>query len=147
MRSKILALLVVIPLVFYGNVAAQQAAPAPAQMTSARAERYYRTELYMGMSIPGGSMVSDEAWEKFLAEVVTPFFPDGFTILGGRGQYREASGTIAKEPSHVLVFLYKKADRKAAGINIEQIRAEYKKRFAQESVLRVDITKSVSVSF
>ena len=112
-----------------------------------RAENYYRTELYMGRSIPGGGMVSDEAWEKFLAEVVTPFFPDGFTVLAGRGQYREASGVIAKEPSQVLVFLYRKADRNRARANIEKIRGEYKKRFAQESVLRVDITKSVLVSF
>ena len=101
----------------------------------------------MGMSIPGGTMISDEAWEKFLSEIVTPLFPDGFTVLGGRGQYREASGTIAREPSHVLVFLYRKADRKAAGAKIEKIRAEYKKQFAQESVLRVDITKSVLVTF
>ena len=141
----------VISLVFtiglFGSGISQTPGPAVAPVTAVRAENYYRTELYMGMSIPGGSMVSDDAWEKFLAEVVTPLFPDGFTILGGRGQYREASGTIAKEPSHVLVFLYRKADRKAAGVKIEQIRAEYKKRFAQESVLRVDITKSVVVSF
>ena len=133
-------------IVFGFNVQAQTAV-VTAPSAAVRAENYYRTELYMGMSIPGGSMVSDEAWEKFLSEIVTPQFPDGFTILGGRGQYREASGTIAKEPSHVLVFLYKKADRKAAGVKIEQIRAEYKKRFAQESVLRVDITKAVIVSF
>ena len=92
-------------------------------------------------------MVSDEEWESFLSDVVTPLFPDGFTIIGGRGQYREASGTIAKEPSHVLVFLYRKGDRKTASASVERIRAEYKKRFAQESVLRVDITKSVMVSF
>jgi hypothetical protein len=101
----------------------------------------------MGMSIPGGGMVSDSDWERFLSEVVTPLFPDGFTVLSGRGQYREASGTIAKEPSHVLVFLYRRADRKAASSKIESIRSEYKKRFSQESVLRVDITKSVKVSF
>ena len=145
MRTRILITAGLV-IVFGFNVQAQTAA-VTAPTVVVRAENYYRTELYMGMSIPGGSMVSDDAWEKFLAEVVTPLFPDGFTILGGRGQYREASGTIAKEPSHVLVFLYKKADRKAAGVKIEQIRAEYKKRFAQESVLRVDITKSVSVSF
>jgi len=145
MRNRILVTICLL-VVFGVNVDAQTAtATAPAAVL--RAENYYRTELYMGMSIPGGSMVSDEAWEKFLVEVVTPLFPDGFTILGGRGQYREASGTIAKEPSHVLVFLYKKADRKSAGVKIEQIRTEYKKRFAQESVLRVDITKSVLVSF
>ena len=130
-----------------GVGAAQVPVPHGAPVAVVRSENYYRTELYMGMSIPGGAMVSDEAWERFLAEVVTPQFPDGFTILGGRGQYREASGTIAREPSHVLVFLYKKSDRKAAGVKIEQIRSEYKKRFSQESVLRVDITRSVSVSF
>ena len=145
MRNRILVTIGLL-LVFGVDVDAQTAT-ASARAAVVRAENYYRTELYMGMSIPGGSMVSEEAWEKFLVEVVTPLFPDGFTILGGRGQYREASGTIAKEPSHVLVFLYKKADRKPAGAKIEQIRTEYKKRFAQESVLRVDITKSVLVSF
>jgi len=92
-------------------------------------------------------MVSDADWEKFLSDFVTPLFPDGFSVLAGRGQYREATGTIAKEPSHVLVFLYQRAKRKDAGAKIESIRNEYRKRFAQESVLRVDITKSVSVSF
>lgn len=126
---------------------AQQAAPAPVPRATVRFESYYRTELYMGMSVPGGGTVSNESWEQFLREFVTPLFPDGFSILDGRGQYREASGTIAKETSHVLVFLYRKADRKAASVKIENIRGEYKKRFSQESVLRVDITKSVRVSF
>ena len=134
-------------LAFCGGGFAQQASPAKEPATVVRAENYYRTEIYMGMSVPGGGMVSDAAWEKFLNDVVTPLFPDGFTVLAGRGQYREASGTIAKEPSHVLVFLYRKAERKAASVKIETIRAEYKKQFAQESVLRVDITKSVLVSF
>jgi hypothetical protein len=101
----------------------------------------------MGMSIPRGATISDSDWGKFLNDVVTPLFPDGFTVLSGRGQYREQSGIIAKEPSHVLVFLYRRADRKSTNAKIENIRAEYKKRFAQESVLRVDIRKSVFVSF
>ena len=101
----------------------------------------------MGMTIPSGGMVSDADWERFLGDFVTPLFPDGFSVLTGRGQYREASGTIAKEVSHVLVFLYPRSKRKDAGAKIESIRTEYKKRFAQESVLRVDITKSVAVSF
>jgi hypothetical protein len=147
MTPKPLAISIAFLLMLSGHLSAQQAAPAPVPTAVVRAENYYRTELYMGMSIPGGSMVSDDAWEKFLSDVVTPLFPDGFSVLAGRGQYREASGVIAKEPSHVLVFLYKKADRKAAGVKIEKIRFEYKKQFSQESVLRVDITKSVLVSF
>ena len=147
MRTNVILMSLSLMLALYANVPAQQAAPAPTPAAIIRAEKYYRTDLYMGMSIPGGAMVSDTDWEKFLNDVVTPFFPDGFTVLSGRGQYREASGTIAKEPSHVLVFLYRRAERKSAGAKIESIRAEYKKRFDQESVLRVDITKSVSVSF
>jgi hypothetical protein len=147
MNAKLIFVSFCITLAFYSDVPSQQAAPAHTPAAVVRSEKYYRTELYMGMSIPGGSMVSDESWEAFLNDVVTPLFPDGFTVLGGRGQYREASGTIAKEPSHVLVFLYRRSERKAAGNKIEGIRSEYKKRFAQESVLRVDITKSISVSF
>ncbi len=107
---------------------------------------YYRTELFMGLSIPGGGVVSEEDWEKFLSEAVTPMFPGGFTVLASRGQYRETSGVIAKEPSHVLVFLYRKSTRKKTGSKIEKIRSEYKNRFKQQSVLRVDM-RSVDVKF
>lgn len=147
MRLRLLTASFTLTLLFCSGLSAQSAASAPAPATVVKAEKYYRTELYMGMSIPGGGDVSVEDWEKFLAEVVTPKFPDGFTVLAGRGQYREASGKIAKEPSHVLVFLYARSQRISAGAKIENIRSEYKRRFSQESVLRVDITKSVLVSF
>ena len=147
MRVRLLVAPIALMIVLGGGAYSQQTAPAAAPQAKVRAASFYRTELYMGMSIPGGGMVSDEAWEKFLSDVVTPLFPDGFTIVAGRGQYREASGTIAKEPSHVLVFLYLKADRRSASAKIETIRSEYKKRFSQESVLRLDFPKSVKVSF
>lgn len=146
MKKRII--LLALSLIFFApDTPAQQAAPAQTPTAVIPSEKYFRTELYMGMSIPGGGTVSDESWEKFLSDVVTPLFPDGFSVLTGRGQYREQSGAIAKEPSHVLVFLYRRADRKSAGNKIESIRSEYKKRFAQESVLRVDVMKSVLVSF
>jgi len=147
MRSRILIATTCLILAIVVPASAQQTAATPAPVREVKFEKYYRTELYMGMSIPGGAMVRDSDWEKFLSDFVTPLFPDGFSVLAGRGQYREATGTIAKEPSHVLVFLYHRAKRKDAGPKIESIRNEYKKRFAQESVLRVDITKSVLVSF
>ena len=147
-RIRMILISIGLSMALAGGGLAQQASPAPAAPSAVvRSEKFYRTELYMGMSIPGGGMVTQDAWEKFLSDIVTPLFPDGFTILDGRGQYREASGTIAKEPSHVLVFLYRRSDRKAASTKIERIRSEYKKLFTQESVLRVDITKSVMVSF
>lgn len=122
---------------FYSNSSLVQAAP----------EKYYRTELYFGRSIPGGGTVSDDDWDQFLAEVVTPRFPDGFTILNGLGQYREKSGKIITEPSEVLVFLYSKKTKTESRTKIEEIRTAYIKRFKQESVLRVDLRGSVLVSF
>ena len=111
------------------------------------ADKYYRTELYFGRSIPGGGMVSDEQWEQFLAEVVTPRFPDGFTILKGIGQYREKSGKIISEPSQILVFFYSTKTKKESRAKIDEIRTAYVKKFNQESVLRLDFPKMVNVTF
>ena len=101
----------------------------------------------MGRSIPGGGEVSDNDWEEFLNDTVTLRFPEGFTVLTGRGQWREASGKVAKELSQVVVFLYKKSDRELAGKNIEDIRQEYIRRFRQEAVMRIDFGKTVLVKF
>ncbi len=111
------------------------------------ADNYYRTELYFGRSKPGGGMVTDDEWEKFLADVVTPRFPDGFTILKATGQYRETNGTIDKEPSEILVFLYPPKTRTSSRRKIEEIRRAYVRQFKQESVLRLDFQRTVDVSF
>ena len=111
------------------------------------ADSYYRTDLFFGRSIPGGGMVSDEEWEKFLAEVVTPRFPDGFTIVNATGQYREKNSKVDKEPSEVLIFLYPASRRTASRRKIEEIRQTYVKTFRQESVLRLDFRRGVNVYF
>ena len=111
------------------------------------ADRYYRTELYFGRAIPGGGEVAAADWEKFLAEVVTPRFADGFTIIPADGQYRGRDGSIVKEQSELLIFLYPSSQRVSSSRKIEEIRRAYKKRFKQESVLRVDLPTSINVRF
>lgn len=111
------------------------------------ADRYYRTELYFGRSKPAGGSVTEGEWKKFLAEVVTPRFPDGFTILKGTGQYREKSGKIITEQSEVLVFLYRGTKLNSSRRKIEEIRKAYMRQFDQESVLRIDYPQSVDVRF
>jgi Protein of unknown function (DUF3574) len=110
-------------------------------------EKFIRTELYFGRSIPTGGTVSELDWQKFVDEVVTPRFPDGLTVLDADGQWRGKDGLIAREESKVIVLLYPRKRRKAMNTKIEEIRTEYKKRFAQEAVMRIDVTKSVEVTF
>jgi hypothetical protein len=110
-------------------------------------EKFIRTELYFGRNIPAGRTVSELDWQKFVDEVVTPRFPDGLTVLDADGQWRGKDGSTVREESKVIVLLYPRRQRKAVNAKIEEIRSEYKKRFAQEAVMRIDVTKSVEVTF
>jgi hypothetical protein len=108
-----------------------------------------RTELYFGRSIPadaGGGEVSDADWERFLAEVVAPRFPDGLTIVDAVGQYRDpavANGGVAKEETKVLLIFHPR--NPTLDESIDEVRQEYLKRFRQKSVLKV--TSPAAVRF
>ena len=100
-------------------------------------------QLFMGRSGPEGEIVDDAAWDTFLADTVTPRFPDGLTVLDGRGQWRGTDGLIKKERSKLLVILVSPADDKTR--LIDEISDEDKRRFSQESVLQV--VENTCVSF
>jgi hypothetical protein len=119
----------------------------PAPQNALPAEKFRRTELYFGMNKHDGTVVTEEEWSKFLADEVTSRFPEGFTVLEGYGQFKNASGKIVKEKSRVLILLYPKRSRKDADQKIEEIRKAYTTIFKQESVLRMDIVQTVRVSF
>jgi putative IMPACT (imprinted ancient) family translation regulator len=79
---------------------------------------------------------------------VTTRFPAGLTILSGTGQFRDLeTEKIVREKSMVLILLYPLSAWEESNEKIEQIRKEYKKRFKQQSVLRVDESRPVLVSF
>jgi len=125
LAPSVLALLLVLP-----------ALPAFATDCAGGAYAMARLELYFGTQRPGGAPVTDAEWGAFLDEEVTPRFPDGLTVLKGNGQWRNHEGVITRESSTVLVILYEFSAEKDAAI--EDIRAAYKDRFDQESVMRVD---------
>lgn len=110
-------------------------------------EQFYRTEIFFGRNKPDGTEVSEEEFTKFLNETITPQFPEGLTVLDGIGQFREANGKIIQEKAKVLVLLFSSKMRKQNNRKIERIRTVYKNHFQQESVLRVDSTLPVRVSF
>ncbi|RKT87465.1 Protein of unknown function [Saccharopolyspora antimicrobica] len=110
-------------------------APAP----NGRGAPFVETSLLFGTVRPdGGPPVTDEQFHWFIDEVVTPRFPDGLTVQDGYGQYRDANGVIERERSFELILLYPVGEYRDSDPKIEQIRAEYVARFAQESVARVD---------
>ncbi|MEA2490549.1 MAG: hypothetical protein QOH21_2341 [Acidobacteriota bacterium] len=93
--------------------------------------------LFCGRGIPGGGTVTDVEWATFLAEVVTPRFPDGLTVWRAEGQWRDAAGAVQHEPVMVLEILHH--GDPAARASIEAIAREYRRRFRQEAVLRVTV--------
>lgn len=99
---------------------------------------FARDELYFGLSKPDGTPVSDQEWQDYLAEVVTPRFPDGLTVIEANGQFRPPGGSLVRERSRVIVLLYPSTPTTALAIG-ELVR-EYKRRFRQLSVLYVHDT-------
>jgi hypothetical protein len=93
-----------------------------------------RDVLYFGRNAPGGAEISDSAWQRFVDEVLTPRFPAGLTIWDAAGQWRGASGQVERERSKVLTLLH--AGDAAADTLVVEAVGEYKRRFAQEAVLR-----------
>jgi hypothetical protein len=86
--------------------------------------------------------VTEEEFQRFVDTEVTPRFPDGLTLLTGRGQFKDSTGTIVQEKSKILILLY--PFNQKSNMAVEQIRKAYKDTFQQKSVLRVDEQSCVS---
>ena len=101
-----------------------------------------RTELFFGLSKPDGGAITDQEWQAFVEDTITPRFPDGFTIIDGEGQWREASGHISHEHSKILLILH--PHDQSSVKKLDEIRAAYKDRFKQEAVIRESSDATVS---
>ena len=93
-------------------------------------------DLYFGRDKPGGGEVTDAEWAVFLAEVVTTRFPDGLSVFDASGQYREPTGRIVRERSKRLIVIV--FDSPAHRAKLDAIVDDYKRRFGQYSVFRVE---------
>ncbi len=90
-------------------------------------------QLFFGRSINGGGTVTDAAWQDFLANSVTPRFPDGLTVLAATGQWRDrTTNRISHEPSIVVEIVTD--DRPDTLAKLQAIRAAYRAAFHQDSV-------------
>ncbi len=107
-------------------------------------DQFVEFQLFMGRSGPDGEIVDDESWETFLAVSVTPRFPDGLTVLDGKGQWRGSDGQVKKERSKLLIILAPPGEH--IDRLIDEISDEYKRQFNQESVLKVVEDTCISFS-
>jgi hypothetical protein len=101
-------------------------------------EPLVRDVVYFGRNRPDGRVVTDGEWQRFLDEVVTPRFPAGLTVLSASGQWRGESGAVERERAQVLTLLH--SGNEAARRAVAEVAGEYKRRFAQEAVLRERMT-------
>ena len=98
-------------------------------------EQWTEYRLFMGRSVGDQEVVSDADWDNFLADTITPRFPDGLSVIDVAGQGTTADGSIERERTKMLLVLAPQGNDALARMN--EISAEYKQRFNQNSVLRV----------
>lgn len=124
------------------SFAAASALHADTPPCPAGTDRWTEYRLFFGRSQGTSEVVTDEAWREFLAVEVTPRFPDGLSVMDAAGQWRDASGTIVRERSKLVLIL---AEPGASGMQrTDEIAQAYRQTFGQESVLRVVTTACVS---
>ncbi|WP_246795183.1 DUF3574 domain-containing protein [Burkholderia perseverans] len=112
---------------------ATQPAAAPPACTGAGSQPAEQADLLFGRDIEGHGTVTDAERQAFVAEVVTPRFPDGLTLWDTQGQWRDRdTGAVVREASFVirLVAPPTPATRRA----IDEIRTAWQQRFHQQAV-------------
>jgi hypothetical protein len=115
-----------------GCAAPQRSAQVPACPTGQGAPMA-TFELFFGRSVPGGGEVSDQAWDDFLTQVVTPDLPNGYTVFDAVGAWRNpASGRTVHERTKVLLVAL--PDTATAAAAVARIRSAYQMQFHQTLV-------------
>ena len=90
-------------------------------------------ELFFGRNIRGREPLTVAEWRTFAADVVTPNFPDGFTVFDGDGQWQNpATHEVAREHTKILLVAALRAPDLAS--RLSAVIAAYKTRFHQQSV-------------
>lgn len=89
--------------------------------------------LYFGENIPGHAPLTAAEWAAFVAQTITPAFPDGFTVTDGSGQWRDPkTGATDYDPTKVLTVAL--LGSKVSPATILHVVKAYESSFKQESV-------------
>jgi hypothetical protein len=112
----------------------------------AQAQGWVDTRLYFGLGLADDtkSGVSEQDWRAFLDREVTSRFPDGLSVIDVYGQWQgKQQAAPERLRSKMLVIDYPDTAENRA--KVEAIRAAWKQKTGDQSVLRV--TQPADVSF
>jgi hypothetical protein len=112
----------------------------------AQAAGWVDTRLYFGLGPADRPEqgVAETAWREFLDHEVTPRFPDGLSVIDVYGQW-QGRGQAAPERLRSKLLVVDYPDTPDNRAKVEAIRAAWKRRTGDQSVLRV--TQPAEVSF
>ncbi|WP_083294674.1 DUF3574 domain-containing protein [Burkholderia plantarii] len=112
---------------------ATPSAAAPPDCAGAGSQPAEQAELLFGRDIEGRGAVTDAERQAFVAEIVTPRFPDGLTLWDTQGQWRDRdTGAIVREASFVIRVVAPPTP--ATQRAIDEIRFAWQQRFHQQAV-------------
>jgi len=95
-------------------------------------DRHLVAELAFGRNIGQTLGVSEADFARFLDEVVSPRFPDGYSVVDGQGRWLY-KGVVYNEPNkHLNLILPGRPDDQR---KLAEIAAAYEDRFRQDAVL------------
>lgn len=101
-------------------------------------------DLYFGRNNPVGGEVSDEQFQAFLDNVVTPRFI-GLTSFNAIGRFQDETNNITGEQSNVVTLILE--DTLQNEIAVNEVLASYQEQFQQSGSLRVVNKDDFKVSF
>jgi hypothetical protein len=146
-RHMLMTFALLLPL---AGCAVQPTAPASTLQGDAahppQAQGWVDTRLYFGLGLADDAKngVSEPDWRAFLDREVTPRFPDGLSVIDVYGQWQGKQQTSPERlRSKMLVIDYPDTAENRA--KVEAIRAAWKQKTGDQSVLRV--TQPADVSF
>jgi hypothetical protein len=107
-----------------------------ASMCAAPLKPAVEVDLYFGGDAGNGRSVSEAEWAAFMAEEVTPRFPNGLSVIDVAGQYREPSGRMVREKTKLIVVVI--FDAPAHLTKVLAVIDAYHRRHNQNSVFRTE---------
>ena len=98
-------------------------------------DTFIELNVYFGQEKGNGETVSEEEWQAFLANAVTPRFPDGLTVLDARGQWFDTdNGRLYRESTKLLNVLVPVDSASSSVSAVRNLSNIYKERFDQQAV-------------